>query len=366
MESVVSKFGLNIEQTQILYSLQYQIILNDILVEKNLETKEIKKKWACEWKKYIECDLEKLAGNIEDIRNYELYSDLTQLKEDIQKSQKTLNGNNTPLYLILLEVVLFRPFFPLSKEKNKKIKWNEKEVLNLCEKFAGFLGIDRSYVEKFRKAYTKAINSISGKYKNILIGALIGTITFAVAAGFLAGAIALAIVDVGTLTGAAAVSYALAVLGGGAIAAGGFGIAGGIAVVVGGGAILGVGLGSGAGLAVKLLSSPDFALSQAAKLEVVMKEIILGAQRDVRFAQEIFKQHKKAIESLENELFNLKMASGENKQRIKDAEKSIKYLKKEFERMQKFLITLKDSSKKEDAPEWLKQFFEEFEGNKNE
>jgi len=361
MKSIISKFGLNIEQTQVLFSLQYQIILNDILIERKNQEKEIKMKWASEWKKYIECELVNLAKDISPTQNYGLYLNLTKLREVIEKLRKTLNGNNTPLYLILLEVVLFRPYFPLNEEKTKKVKSDEKEILNQCEMFAYFMGIDRSYVEKFRKSYSKAINSISGRYKNILLGALIGTVTCAVAAGFLAGAIAVAIVETGTLTGAAAVSFALAVLGGGAIAAGGFGMAGGIAVVVGGGALLGAGLGSGVGATLNLLSSPDFALSQAAKLEVVMKEIILGAQRDVRFAQELFKQYKKAIESLENELFKFKMVSQQNKQKIKDTEKSIKYLKIELERMKKFLITLKDLSSKDDSPEWLKKFLKDFE-----
>ncbi|MFM6137227.1 MAG: hypothetical protein ACKPCP_24280, partial [Sphaerospermopsis kisseleviana] len=136
------------------------------------------------------------------------------------------------------------------------------------------------------------------------------------------------------LSGAAAVSAVLAALGGGAIAAGGLGMAGGFAVLVGGGAILGAGAGVGVG--ALFAQSPDAALTQAAKLEVVMKEIVL-IQKDIRLAQEIIKEQRQAIRSLEDERDDLIVNKEQNKQKIENLEKAIEYLKNALKRNQDLL-----------------------------
>ncbi|MGR5868949.1 hypothetical protein ACT7C5_20165 [Bacillus pacificus] len=55
-----------------------------------------------------------------------------------------------------------------------------------------------------------------------------------------------------------------------------------------------------------LSSSSEFALREGAKLEVVMKEIILLAQKDVRLAQEMIKSQQDVIRELEKQLCDLK------------------------------------------------------------
>ncbi|MGB7894040.1 MAG: hypothetical protein WCF82_19350 [Microcoleus sp.] len=133
------------------------------------------------------------------------------------------------------------------------------------------------------------------------------------------------------LSGAAAVSAVLATLGGGAIAAGGFGMAGGMAVIVAGGSILGASAGVGVGALFS--QSPDTALIQAAKLEVVMREIVV-IQKDIHKAQEILKQQRLAIRSLEDKLDELLLNQQKNHKEIENLKRAIEYLKKALERNQ--------------------------------
>jgi hypothetical protein len=197
------------------------------------------------------------------------------------------------------------------------------------EEFRESLGIEKGMIFRFRDSYDNALKGITGFWSKLLFGGAVGAVVIAVTAGFAAPAIGALFAGAG-LSGAAATAAGLAALGGGAIAAGGLGMAGGIAVVVGGGAILGVG--AGAGIGTLLSASPDFALSEAAKLEVVMKEIVLNTQKDIRFAQELIKEQRNAIKSLEDELFDLKMAQNRNEDKVSNLEKAIDYLKKAMER----------------------------------
>lgn len=129
------------------------------------------------------------------------------------------------------------------------------------------------------------------------------------------------------LFGAAAANAVMAMLGGGAIAAGGLGIAGGWAVLVGGGFLIGGTVGTTAYMAIAS-SSSGFVLSQAARLEVVLKEIIMGMQNDTKLFQEILLNQQTQIYSLKNELKKLQENEKENKEKIKNLKKSIDYLEK--------------------------------------
>ncbi len=240
----------------------------------------------------------------------------------------------TPLYLILMETTFFTPYYPLKGEKSNKtfkdLKLSSKKDIQIkLEEFAKSLGIDKSIIEKYNSSLQKSLKGISGFWSKLLWGSLIGAIAIAVSGGFAAPAVG-ALFAGGELVGAAAALAGLAALGGGAVAAGGLGIAGGIAVVVGGGAILGAG--AGAGIGTLLSASPDFAITQAAKLEVVMKEITLNVQKDIRFAQEMIKQQRNATRLLEDELLDLKKHQSKNKEKISNLQKSIKYIRSALER----------------------------------
>ena len=88
------------------------------------------------------------------------------------------------------------------------------------------------------------------------------------------------------LSGAAAISAGLAALGGGAVA------------------------------------------SEAAKLQVVLKEIVLAIQKDTSYFQQILLNINQQVSQLKSEVIKLKTANEKNKKKIKNLEESIKILEK--------------------------------------
>ncbi len=330
----MKEFGLTLEQTRIMFSYQYHLTLGDIEYDFFFDKKVLKREWLSKWQDSTELFLN-IQINKNSTTNYTfgLLADFSLLKKEVEIIRKELDSKFT-LMVILLEVTLFTPYYPLgdNEQQFRDLKiYDENKLIGMLEFFAGTLEIDTNCVKKFKTAYNQAVDGISGRTFNLLLGGLFGTIFLAVIAAFATPLIAglLAPILVPGLSGAAAVSAVLAFLGGGAIAAGGFGMAGGLAVIVGGGAILGAG--AGAGVGSLFAQCPDTALTQAAKLEVVLREIIL-VQKDIRFAQEIIKEQRNAIRSLEDKMFELRRNQEKNKAEIENLKKAIEYLNKALER----------------------------------
>jgi hypothetical protein len=210
----------------------------------------------------------------------------------------------------------------------------KKEIRMKLDEFAKSLSIDKSFIDRINSSLKTSLKGISGFWTKMLWGSLIGTAFIGVSGGF--AAMSIGALLGGELVGAAAAFHGLAALGGGAIAAGGLGVAGGTAVVVAGGSLLGAA--TGAGIGSLLSASPDFVLTQAAKLEVVMKEITLNVQKDFRIAQEIIKENRNAIRVLEDALLELRKHQAKNKEKISNLQKSIKYMRNAIERNEKIFI----------------------------
>ncbi|NLO38213.1 MAG: hypothetical protein GX115_01890 [Ruminiclostridium sp.] len=328
--AVINQFGLTFRQYRLLLSMQRFLVDDDIRREMDKDNIELKRLWLSEWENSV------LKTIDEDAVERTLILDMTELQKEIDIEKESLQMTNLPFYLILLELSLFTPYYPLNSDRDKEYKTLKiasfKTSFNLVlEKFSKLLGIDKNMIKKFQDSYSKSVTAISGKTQNVIIGIATGAIITAITAGFAAPAIGTLFAAEG-LFGAAAIASGLAALGGGAIAAGGLGMAGGIAVIVCGGAILGVGCGASIGSLLQV--SPDFALAQAAKLEVVIREIIFLCQKDVRTMQVIIKEQRSAICKLEDELLELRISDQKNKKEVKNLEKSILYLKKALERYQ--------------------------------
>lgn len=330
----MENFSLTLEQTKVMYSLEYHLVLDDIDNESNPKKKSLKREWLLNWRNSIES----LHKN-QNPNSFCLITFFPDLKKEIDKLNSE-PGSSFDKKNILLEISLFNPYQKLginndNKFKDLKIADREKTTKKL-ENFASKLGLSTDCVKRFTENYQKAINGISGRFVKTLMGGFIGTAILAVAAAFFTPAIAIFLAPILApgLSGAAAVSAVLAFLGGGAIAVGGFGMAGGFAVLVAGGAILGGS--AGATVGTLFAQSPDIALTQAAKLEVVMKEIIF-IQKDIRLAQEIIKEQRQAIRSLEDKIDELVLNKEKNKKDIENLKKAIEYLKKALERNQALL-----------------------------
>lgn len=335
----MKEFGLTLEQTRIMFSYQYHLVLADIECETNFEKKQLKRKWLSTWRESTEVFLKsQIAKDSYTAASFHLVNDFEVLK-NLAKKIKDEVDNKLTLYLILLEATLFTPYYLLGDSSDEKFKGlkiaDEENLTKKLELFAISLGIDSNCVRRFKSNYKQSIEGIKGGINPWLVG-IVGTVVLAVVAAFATPLIAglLAPILAPGLSGAAAISAVLAALGGGAIAAGGFGMAGGFAVIVAGGSILGAGVGVGIGSL--FAQSPETALTQAAKLEVVMKEIIC-IQKDIRLSQEILKEQRQAIRSLEDQLDELHLNKENNQKEIENLKKAIEYLKKALDRNQNLL-----------------------------
>ena len=364
MDLQMDKLGLSLEQTEILYNLEYYKTFNDIEMTKLPVTgeviKELKSEWLKEWSKFISNGFESFT----QISGAEMHwYSMDELQERI-----AANDPQKPWYrLILLEAMLFEPYYPLGTEKDKKgndIPSKKYKHLNnpLCsfrkgegdhfldEQFTGKY-CKQGYVKRLRKSYDKRMRELSEVLKTVLtsltITAVIAIITVA-SAGAFAGPIAVALVgsNFAGLSGAALTSACLAYLGGGAIAAGGAGMLGGTIAIVGGGAALGIGVGAGVGGAVGSagLVGKKNTIMQSAKLLTSVREIFLNDEHDIEFSNSVYEQYLQNITEIEKGLVELRLkmdvAKGKEKKEIaetiKKAEESVEAMKVARKNMLRF------------------------------
>ena len=322
--------------------------------------KELKSEWLKEWSKFISNGFESFT----QISGAEMHwYSIDELQERI-----AANDPQKPWYrLILLEAMLFEPYYPLGTEKDKKgndIPSKKYKHLNnpLCsfkkgegdrfldEQFTGKY-CKQGYVKRLRKSYDKRMRELSEVLKTVLtsltITAVIAIITVA-SAGAFAGPIAVALVgsNFAGLSGAALTSACLAYLGGGAIAAGGAGMLGGTIAIVGGGAALGIGVGAGVGGAVGSagLVGKKNTIMQSAKLLTSVREIFLNDEHDIEFSNSVYEQYLQNITEIEKGLVELRLkmdvAKGKEKKEIaetiKKAEESVEAMKVARKNMLRF------------------------------
>lgn len=349
MMSEMDDFYLNFEQARILYSFLFFLIKEDIERETDFQNRQLKRRWLEIWIKSIEQFLQSLHDNKTQVTTTYLFTDYSELAKAVSKLKNNLT-KKMPLYLILLELSLFIIYYPLGVEEDDKFKkltitdTYRQTIIKKLESFADELGIETEYVRRFKSNYKKWNNEISEfNPLNLLLGGLIGGAVVAAVAAAIAIPILvplLAPVLAPGLSGAAAISAVLAALGGGAIAAGGFGMAGGMVVIVGGGAILGTGVGTGIGSL--FAQSPSLIIPQAAKFLVTFNDILLE-QKDVikqviaMKARQIIKQQRNTINEIEEQISELQMSVNQNEEQVKNLQKLVKFLRKTLDISQNLL-----------------------------
>ena len=324
-DNIVSQFGLTPEQTGLLFSLQYKIIEDQVKQETNDEKKKKKQAWMYRWLHQTSLYLNEVLKS-----SCTVLTDIFSMSRLYVKINEE-NKSNTWKYLILLECSLYEPFYPLGnsdedKAMAKGIKRDKECLKKTLAEIAKLLEIDSKYVDIFRKKYRSAIKRLSNYYSKLAWTISGVAIVTALAAIFFQPAL-VAVLAKGGLSGAAASSSVMAMLGGGAVASGGLGIVGGWAVLVGGGFLLGGGIGAGTFISIAS-NAPDFVLSQAARLEVVLKEIIMGMQNDIKTFQAILLKQQEQIAKIKVELIRLQQDQKKHKEEIKNLKKSIEYLEK--------------------------------------
>lgn len=329
LESLERCFTMNKIETRILYSLQLQMIEEDIQRTKENKEQQLKDEWK---KKWIEVTEQSLQQNkvfeTDPLKTYAAINTYASSQENLLW-----------LYNIAIELSMFKPYFKL-EEKSKKLKLSYtkyvEEVFCNAQNYISYIEI-----QKIQKSYKDYYNYLENNTLKV-VGVAGGAIAVAAATGGLAFVFApqIAVAIFGgafpTLHGAALVSASLAAAGGGSLAAGGFGMAGGAVLIAGGGAVLGLGT---SGTALSLMMAPKFVQNDYAKLlakcdcvllkQLDMKDEVVALQHKIQSDLDEYKLRLKVLEELEN-------SNDECKQNIKALKKSIVYT----ERTNKQLIKL--------------------------
>jgi hypothetical protein len=370
MNADIDKLGLTVEQTEFLYNLEYYKTLNDIETTKQPINKDgiknLKNEWLDEWKTFITEGFASFLG-IEGATLH-WYS-----KQGLIKKIEENEPQKTWFRLVLLEAMLFEPYYPLGLEQDKKgnsipsKKYHSLQIPTcgysqnrgdayLDSYFSGNY-YHQGYIKRLRKCYEKVVFEMKEVLKGLLVGGAISAgiaIVTIATAGALAGPIAVALVgsNFAGLSGAALTSACLAYLGGGAIAVGGAGMLGGTAVIVGGGAALGIGAGLGVGGAVGAagLIGKQNTILQSAKLLVSVREIFLNDEHDTEYSNTVYEQYVQNIMDIEKGLVELRLKADvsdgkekkELKRQIKNAEESVEAMKIARKNLLKFKSSFED------------------------
>ena len=327
-------FGLTVNQSRLLFSIEKYLVSKDI--DKSNKDQDKKREWLEKWEKSI---LEYM--HIEDAKVDSLYG-LYDIHQQIAE-EKSKTENLTWYYLIIFESVLFHAYSPIDKNvkeyKNLKYKDQIEDIKDMVS-VEGL--IDASFVDEIKEKYDKTVKDISGNNKKAF--ALVPAIALTVAVAALCSAFAepIAVMLVGGnfagLSGAALTSASLAMLGGGALAAGGAGMAGGTAVIVGGGALLGLATGCTASVAgMTLLSSPEYTVSECAKIETTIRDILINRVEDIDGARAVLLRFRDAIAALSDQV-NVLEKQKDKRSDVKKIKKSISYMRKTAERCESYII----------------------------
>ncbi len=335
-DSVLDMFGLSLDQTILLFSSQRMLIDFDIENTKDKTVQE-KNNWRHLWESSILSHLNSLRPE------KPVYFLEANKLEEAFASAIADTENLTWYYIIVLELITFSAYTPLDNTDNKsfkRCKYDDKLCYNYLRTFIiKHRIITGPEIDSLRKTYVSSYNKSAKKGEGILRAALI-TVAVAGAVSTLAAVFAapIAISLVGpmfpALHGAALINACLAMLGGGALAVGGGGITGGVAVIAGGGALLGLASGGTAAIgASTFYRSPDFTHSQAAKLETVLKEVVINAQHDIYTAQKIMEDYRNQIGELSKTITMLELENQQNKNDIAALKKTFELLKRSYANM---------------------------------
>lgn len=324
-ESISKIIGLNKPETKILYSLELQIIKNDIKRTKDNKKQILKDEWRKEW----------MSKSQEALGLNKLYEEDEEKIYKAFLTRASLNDDSW-MYKIILELLTFKPYCQLNEDKNKykSLKLVDNNYLKdtFCQKQPYVSYNEIQDIKKTFKKYQTIIGTDSKKNAILIATTLVVTIASAGAAFAFAPAIAVALVG-GTytsLSGAALTSASLALVGGGSLAAGGLGMAGGALIIAGGGALAGLGASGLTSTAFILASSPSFVLNDFAKLLTKCDYILLKKYNMRNEVSYIQKNTEEGLKELNIKISAMKSLINKNEDKykanlelIKEYEKSV-------------------------------------------
>lgn len=304
------------KQKQILESLKLKCVEYDISKTKNDKDKKIKESWFKSCKNYVFCETNDEKYFIEN--SDEIYKQINQIEKEHW------------IYIILIELYLFKPYFQLKEDEilEKKIKLNNDYFNDIFTKQQKLFSNDeiKNIIKDYKNYYNNVLQSKNNKTIIGISTTLVVTAATGGAGWLFAPQIATFIAGeaVAGLSGAALTSASLAFVGGGSLAVGGLGMAGGTAILSGGGALIGLASSGVTSLAYTTTNmSNKFILQECAKLLTFCKVWIIDTKQDKKSIIKI----KESIEDL-IEKFNINLAKEKDKKIIKQIKNNIKYLEK--------------------------------------
>ena len=207
-------------------------------------------------------------------------NNLTEMKKVCRKTD--LGDKKLKL---VIDLSCSAPFFPY------QLKYDDKQFNDALIQVGKMLGLYGPLLENIIKAKETALNTHKPKrlFKNLMIG-LGGALFFAAGGWILGPAIGGLLGTAAGLSGAAATSFGLALLGGGSLAAGGMGMAGGMWLITGVSAAIGM-----------VGTTATTMLSEMSTANVVQELIKLQITYDVLDAGKDTKTHDKYIYGLVNQ-----------------------------------------------------------------
>jgi hypothetical protein len=217
---------------------------------------------------------------------------------------------------LLVDLMFSNPFAPY------ELKFEKSEMDSALKSIAEALALSPGDVAAIRKTQSDALKAhvkvSAARAAAMGVGAAAVLATGAwLAAPAIAGAIGAAV----GLHGVAATNFGLALLGGGSLAAGGYGMAGGMLVVTGIGAVSGFGSASGAMVMMELGSARSKA--ELIKLQVTYKEVLLRNQADAAKAQSVVTNLGRQLDDLRDQLDVERQLNDKNAERLKNLERTI-------------------------------------------
>lgn len=332
---------LNSDQTRLLYSFQSMMVAFDILNTKKKDLALAKSKWKDEWE-------DSVCESLETDRNEFFIRSGRQAFDLMEKISNEIEDRSW-IDLLVLELSRFMPYYQLGLEENNAYKKLRLKTNYLADVFCkGQDYISNSDVKAIQKSYTHAVGTITGNRKKVAAAAVTTLAVTAVTAGgalFFAPEIAVLIAGdaVVGLSGAALTSASLAFIGGGSLAVGGMGMAGGTAILTGGGALIGL-AGSGVTTAatIAVQSSESFVQSECAKLLTFCSEIAVKKYGRYDIALLAQEGMRNCAEELRSEIEQLPNAENKpDKKIISQMKKSLKCM----ERCERALEKLQGSRK---------------------
>lgn len=315
------------DKSRILYSLEYLKTVADICKENNAVKKRNKLDWLENWKK---CTI----GNLKEYNDFFITNEKDlriAIESELNESEKV-----EWIYIVYLEVSLFRLYFPLSEDTVNKYKHLKPCIANInkvLDKYQDVMDID--VIRSLPKLYEKYVNKVQNKTATNLINTGIATaISAAVCCATIFYAPQIAVLIVGNsfsgLYGAALANASLALIGGGSLALGGLGMFGGTMILAGGSTLLSLATaGTAISTITNYLKNSNLTLDQCAKLMVYSKVVLMDRLNDVNSVQTLANQLHELSLNISKEIEDAK-GDKDNPYRnnIKELKKSVKYLDK--------------------------------------